>query len=280
MGSQAVSTKHAIGFIGLGRMGLPMASNLYRWLRSQPEHNQQSFTVYNRSISKIQAFLRELSEENTEAVGAESVTLEQLNEVARPLGITVAASPAQVYQQSQLIITSLADDTAVLSIYDQLLPAQDAEREPEATNITRIFVDTSTVSSATTRATVQMIHARSPGARFLACPVFGPPAAARAATIVGVLSGREDAVAIAKHYFLPAICRKLIQTATTIDESLTGGDPAEEEILLALQATKLKLVGNFFLFGVGELIAESMTIADASGISRGHLLVSNTTLQF
>jgi 3-hydroxyisobutyrate dehydrogenase-like beta-hydroxyacid dehydrogenase len=68
-----------IGFIGLGSMGLPIASNLIK--------AQQTLTVYNRTRSRA----RELE----------------------PLGAKIAENPSEAASNAEALITMLSDDRAV-----------------------------------------------------------------------------------------------------------------------------------------------------------------------
>lgn len=74
-------TLPVVGFVGLGAMGLPMATNLVR--------AGYSLRVYNRTASK-----------------AESLSA---------LGATVCESPAEVAEEASVVFTMLADDRAVES---------------------------------------------------------------------------------------------------------------------------------------------------------------------
>jgi len=71
-----------VGFIGLGRMGLPMAYNLLK--------AGFDLTVYNRTAAKAQPLV--------------------------DLGASQAVSPREVAQNADVVITSLMDDQSVLDI--------------------------------------------------------------------------------------------------------------------------------------------------------------------
>ncbi len=74
-----------IGFIGLGSMGLPMASNLIK--------AQHVLTVYNRTRSRA--------------------------EELRPLGAKIAATPGEAASDCEALITMLSDDRAVEEVVFQ-----------------------------------------------------------------------------------------------------------------------------------------------------------------
>src|SRR4051794_33318093 len=74
-----------VGFLGLGRMGAPMAANLVR--------AGHQLAVWNRSLEKADRFAAET-------------------------GATAVVSPADVAAVSDFVITMLADDAALLAAYE------------------------------------------------------------------------------------------------------------------------------------------------------------------
>ena len=84
--------KH-IGWIGLGNMGTPMASNL--------AEAGFPLTVFNRSIEKAKPF------ENTNVKIAQNVT--------------------ELVTQSDIIFTMLSNDEAVAMVYDEILETEAME---------------------------------------------------------------------------------------------------------------------------------------------------------
>ena len=82
-----------IGWIGLGNMGTPMASNLSK--------AGFSLTVFNRSTEKAKPF------ENTNVRIAQNIT--------------------ELVTQSDIIFTMLSNDEAVAMVYDEILGMEAAE---------------------------------------------------------------------------------------------------------------------------------------------------------
>ncbi|KAL1917018.1 uncharacterized protein VTP21DRAFT_5216 [Calcarisporiella thermophila] len=208
-----------IGFIGLGSMGLPMACNVQRYLSSVPRHGKD-LLVFNRTPSRADRVLK--------------------------MGAKLSSSVEQLLDTCQLIFTSLADDTAVLEIFEQLLEQCDKAAG-------KVFVDLSTIAPET--ATKIESEVKKCGAHFLSCPVIGPPAKAESKDLLCVLSGPKELKAKLEPLFLGGIGRNIHDV---------GEEPA--------QAAKVKLIMNSFILGTFELVAEATTMAEASGIGGNRML--------
>ena len=79
-----------IGFVGLGAMGYPMAKNL-----AKSRHGQPPLLVWNRTKSKAEELFKE--------VGADKVQ--------------IADDLAEVARDCDIIVTNLANDTVVKSVF-------------------------------------------------------------------------------------------------------------------------------------------------------------------
>eukprot|EP01124_Arcella_intermedia_P010092 TRINITY_DN16645_c0_g1_i1.p1 TRINITY_DN16645_c0_g1~~TRINITY_DN16645_c0_g1_i1.p1 ORF type:complete len:228 (-),score=58.33 TRINITY_DN16645_c0_g1_i1:244-897(-) len=110
------------------------------------------------------------------------------------------------------------------------------------------FVSCSTVHPDTIQALARESH--SSGVAFLCAPVFGRPDAARAKAIVWVLAGPQKAKEGVRKY-LQMTGRAVI-------------DVGEEPRLAAVQ----KLVGNFTISALIELLGEAHVLAEKNGLSR------------
>lgn len=93
----------AIGFVGLGAMGRPMARNLARH-RASNSQGAPPQLIWNRSISKAENLVAELGEDKAR----------------------VAKSPGEIATECDIIITSLSSDEAVKSMYQQFAAALEA----------------------------------------------------------------------------------------------------------------------------------------------------------
>jgi 3-hydroxyisobutyrate dehydrogenase-like beta-hydroxyacid dehydrogenase len=139
-----------VGFIGLGNMGQPIASNLLR-----AGHN---LTVYNRTL--------------------------QAAEPLRQLGASVAKSPAEAAQAADVLITMLSDDAAVESV---LFGSDDIRGAFNGLTRDAIHISMSTISVALSQRLAEA-HTTA-GQTYLAAPVFGRPEAAAQAALWIVAAG-------------------------------------------------------------------------------------------
>jgi 2-hydroxy-3-oxopropionate reductase len=139
-----------IGFIGLGIMGRPMAQNL---LQSAYE-----LTVHNRSPEKAQ----ELGE----------------------AGASVASSPREVAQKSDIIITMLPDSPQVREV----VAGEDGVLE--GIHEGALLIDMSTISPVVTKELAQAVKEK--GASMLDAPVSGGDVGAIEGTLSIMVGGDED----------------------------------------------------------------------------------------
>jgi 3-hydroxyisobutyrate dehydrogenase-like beta-hydroxyacid dehydrogenase len=140
----------SIGFVGLGTMGAPMARNLLK--------NGYSLIVYNRTADKT----KELSD----------------------LGADVAATPEEAARVSEVLITMLADDEAVMNVFygtDGILHGM----RPGMT-----VIDCSTVSPGTSRQLHSLLDEHL--VDFLDAPVAGSKEAAEAGELRFLVGGRQE----------------------------------------------------------------------------------------
>jgi len=138
-----------VGFIGLGLMGGPMAANVAR--AGYP------LTVYNRTAEKT--------------------------EPLKALGATVVASPKEVAQNSETIITMLSDAAAVKAVLESdngLLAGAEAGS---------VLIDMSTVAPDQSQAIGAMLAEHE--MKMLDAPVGGSTGPAREGTLSIVVGGDE-----------------------------------------------------------------------------------------
>ena len=109
--------QHAIGFLGLGAMGYPMARNLARSRPIAP-NSPPSLLVYNRTKARSESLLNELGPER----------------------IAIADSPEQLIKDCDIIITSLANDEAIKAVYEAFSKALEVcTYNKQPTSICRII---------------------------------------------------------------------------------------------------------------------------------------------
>ncbi|GKZ24534.1 hypothetical protein AbraIFM66951_006070 [Aspergillus brasiliensis] len=201
-----------ITWIGLGNIGRAMAANI-----AQKGPQTTPITLYNRTSSKATTFASTLP----------------------PNKATVSTSLADAISNATIIFICVGDDAALEAIISGL---------PTSSLSSKIIVDCSTVHPDTSR----KVHSTlaSHGASFIACPVFGAPAAAIAGQLVVVPAG--DAATIDRiKPFLDGVTSK-----STI--SMAGEDVG--------RATTLKILGNTFILNTVETVAEGLVTAEKTGL--------------
>jgi 3-hydroxyisobutyrate dehydrogenase-like beta-hydroxyacid dehydrogenase len=163
-------------------------------------------------------------------------------------GAHVADSVESLASISNVIFTSLSNDAAVENVYEQLLQVASKSQEQI------IFVDTSTIHPSTATKVSQLVSVY-PQHRHLQCPVFGRPDRAHSAQLVWVASGDAAAIEKLQPYFA-SMSQKTIDLKTH-DVS---------------KASAFKLLGNFFVVGTIELLAEGITLAEKIDIDKNAVL--------
>ncbi|MCB0162893.1 MAG: NAD(P)-dependent oxidoreductase [Anaerolineae bacterium] len=200
-------TQQNIGFIGLGRMGMPMALNLIR--AGYP------VTVYNRTPDKT-------------APLAEA-------------GAAVAGSLGQVAQSTEVIITMLSDSAALQAVVlgpEGLLTSL----QPEA-----VLIDMSTVDPQVSRQVAAAV--RGQGAYMLDAPVSGSTALAEAGTLSIMVGGDE------------VVHQRVRDVLLAMGSRTTHVGPNGA-------AAAMKLAVNIVIGVTMQVLAESVVLAEQSGIAR------------
>jgi 3-hydroxyisobutyrate dehydrogenase-like beta-hydroxyacid dehydrogenase len=195
-----------VGFIGLGNMGLPMAHNLLK--------AGHALVVFNRTKGRADSLLAQ--------------------------GAVWAPSPHAVAEQTEMVISVLADDAALqaVALGEQGVLAGLAKNG--------VHVDMSTVSPDTTKSLAQGYHEQ--GVHFIAAPVFGRP----------------EAAAAAKLWICPAGPIAVIERCRPLFDAMGQG-----VIIVGTEphlANVLKLVGNFFVISAIETLSEAFTLAEKAGL--------------
>ncbi|KAI1320175.1 hypothetical protein EDD11_001779 [Mortierella claussenii] len=167
----------------------------------------------------------------------------------RSHGARVAESIEDLVAQSNIIFTSLANDAAVEEVYAQLidLAAQ--------VDHSIIFVETSTIYPALATK-LQKQLAVYPRHIYLQCPIFGRPPVAKAAKLIWVTSGGDDKV-----------IKKMCLYFTTMSKSIIHLKTKDVS-----KACNFKLIGNFFVVGTMELLAEGLTLAEKADVDQEPIL--------
>jgi 3-hydroxyisobutyrate dehydrogenase/2-hydroxy-3-oxopropionate reductase len=161
--------------------------------------------------------------------------------LARELGVVVAPTPGEAAAAADFVLSSLADDEAVTSVYL-------GERGVRST-IRRgtIAIETSTIDPETTRAVGDAID--ESGASFLDCPVSGSVSAVQAGTLTIMAGGPEEIIDRADPV-LRALASKVVPTGPRGTGSAT------------------KLAVNALVHGLNVALSESLVFAERAGIDR------------
>ncbi|KAI1318505.1 hypothetical protein EDD11_006387 [Mortierella claussenii] len=165
------------------------------------------------------------------------------------IGAHVAPSIEDLVAKNNVIFTSLSNDTAVEAVYKQLFELTSKIQEP------LIFIECSTIHPTVATKNAEHLKKQSPQHVYLQCPVFGRPPAAHAAQLIWVASGDEKAIQTLNPYFA-SMSKRTINLKTN-DVGL---------------ASSFKLIGNFFVVGTIELLAEGLSLAEKVNVDQKAVL--------
>lgn len=193
-----------IAFLGLGRMGTPMASRLL--------DGGYTLTAWNRTRSRVDSL------------------------VAR--GARGADSPADAVRDAAVIVTMLSDPRAVEAVIEGTDGIVRAELDD------KLVIDCSTVGPAHARRSAEAVHRA--GGRFVDAPVLGSTPAATSGTLTVLASGDAASLDAAE----PVLAR--------FGRVVRAGGVGD--------GNALKLVMNLLVGGLTEVLAESLVLAERSGL--------------
>lgn len=195
-----------VGFVGLGKMGAAMAPRLL-----EAGH---SLTVWNRSAASA--------------------------EVLAAAGATVAARPAEVAEVSDLVVSMLSDDAAVMAVFTD----PDGLLSNLATG--KLFIEMSTLKPTTVRDLAAQVAAQ--GGALVDAPVSGTVAPAKTGQLLALCGGSDEDVARARP-ILDVLTRRIIHAGPVGQGAL------------------LKLVINLPLAVYWDSLAEAMALGSGGGLS-------------
>lgn len=210
-----------IGFVGLGSMGYLMAQNLANHRASQLK-GHPPLLVWNRTVEKSQKLLNDLGEDKVR--------------IAKDLG--------QVASECDIIITNLANDAVVKSVYSTFVAA--LRNASPIRN--KIFVETSTIYPSLAGELDILVSSLS-HSHLITCPIFGTPTVAAKAQLLIIMSGDYRSKKQVAYLLVPAVGRKVIDLGGNLEKAPT-----------------FKLIGNSMIMGTLEILAEAYTLAEKSGI--------------
>ncbi|KPI44145.1 putative oxido YfjR [Cyphellophora attinorum] len=204
-----------LAWVGLGNMGRGMCKNLV-----EKGNLTQKLLVYNRTTKRASDLVAKIGHAE------------------------VSTSLADLVSKADIIFYCLGDDAAVLDTVDELLKS-------DVTG--KILVDCSTIHPDSTEKEAEKIKAKK--GSFVACPVFGAPAAADAGQLVCVLAGEASSVEKIKPYCEGVMGRAIIDYSD----------------LPPAKATLLKVLGNTFIASMVETLSEGHVVAEKSGLGTKQL---------
>lgn len=154
--------------------------------------------------------------------------------------VNVATSLEQVAKSSDIIFSCLLNDAAVEETVQALKPHLKSGT---------ILVESSTISPDVARKLASEL--RQVGVTYIASPVMGAPIKAAVGELILLIAG--DLVAREKvlPLLIPVIGKSKIDLGEDVGEALS-----------------LKLCGNYFVTAVVEMVAEGMTLGEASGVGQ------------
>lgn len=207
-----------LAFLGLGKMGSGMARNLIR--------AGHKIAVYNRSREKAEPFAKE--------------------------GARVADSPADACRDAEVVLSMVADDSAV----EHMVFGKDgifAAAKPGLLHISH-----STISTALARKLATEHEQHQVG--YLSAPVFGRPEAAEGKKLLVIVAGDAKWIDRARQ-LLDAVGRQTF---------VVGPEP--------WQANAVKLCGNFTIMSMIEAFSEAFATLRKAGVAPGEFLNIMDTL--
>jgi 3-hydroxyisobutyrate dehydrogenase len=239
------------GFIGLGRMGLPMAANLYR-KGVAPSGDQHSLTVLDVSPEPYTELRNQL-----EADGSST------QKGSDPFKI--ANSIEELVTTSDFIVTMLPEPKHVADVYEKIVAA--LEKLPE-NSPDRIFVDCSTIDVETSLNVAKKLMGLSNGIKttFVDAPVSGGTVGAANGTLT-FMTGlpRPDAPAAASS---PASAVPLASPAVVAEIESTLAHMGARVVPCGAPGLGLaaKLANNYILALNNVSTAEGFRLAHSLGL--------------
>ena len=195
-----------VGFIGLGRMGTSIANNILK--------SGFNLVVYNRTSEKSSALVE--------------------------AGAISASSPKEAAAKSDVLLTSLRDDRALLDV------VSGEEGILSGLQPNRIHIGTSTISPSFSTRLAEMHY--SHGCSYLAAPVLGNPTAAQAAKLTTFVAGHPEIIERCNRLF-KSYCQKVINV---------GKEHA--------RANSLKLSANYIMLVLLDLMGQVYALGEKNNI--------------
>jgi 3-hydroxyisobutyrate dehydrogenase-like beta-hydroxyacid dehydrogenase len=157
----------------------------------------------------------------------------------------ILSSVAEIAKEADILITCLASDAVVKTIYEEIVQTLQGL---DGKHNEKILVESSTCFPKLAGELDNKVSA-VPNAHFIACPVFGAPISADKAQLILVMAGSYRQKKEVAYTLVPAVGKKVIDLGGNVEKALS-----------------MKLIGNSFIGGMVEALAESITLAEKTGV--------------
>ena len=157
-------------------------------------------------------------------------------------GAVVAATPADLAEQVDVVVTSLADDEAFEEVAGKVIAAS-----RQGT----VLVDVSTVSAAASARVASLAEGAS--VAYLRAPVSGNPSVVRAGNLTFIVSGAR-------------------KTLDEVEPVIRAIGPTVHHVGDGEQARIVKLAINLMIAVLAQVMSEALVLGEAAGVSRAALL--------
>ncbi|KAH7104860.1 NAD(P)-binding protein [Auriculariales sp. MPI-PUGE-AT-0066] len=166
--------------------------------------------------------------------------------------IKIANDLEHLVLSCDIILTSFASDAVVSETYQKIhdILKNSNVQLPRS----KIFVETSTIYP-TVAGEIDKLLSQLPHVFFLSCPVTGAPPAAKARQLIITMAGHYASKKEVAYLLVPSIARKAYDLGGNVEKAAT-----------------FKLLGNAFILGQLELISESMTLAEKTGVGADYMM--------
>jgi 3-hydroxyisobutyrate dehydrogenase-like beta-hydroxyacid dehydrogenase len=158
------------------------------------------------------------------------------------LGAEVAATPEELVQQVDVVLTSLANDAAFEDLTGRVIAAARAGS---------VLVDMSTVSPDASARVASL--AESASVRYVRAPVSGNPSVVRAGNLSFIVSGADDDI-------------------DRVEPVIRAIGPTVHRVGDGEQARIVKLAINLMIAGLAQLMSEALVLGEAADVPRAALL--------
>jgi 3-hydroxyisobutyrate dehydrogenase-like beta-hydroxyacid dehydrogenase len=157
-------------------------------------------------------------------------------------GAEVAETLAELLERADVVVTSLANDSALEAVAAEVVPAA----RPGT-----VLIDLSTVSPTASARVASL--AEDASVEYLRAPVSGNPSVVRAGNLTFMVSGSRE-------------------TLERVEPVLLAIGPTIHYVGDGEQARVVKLAINLMIAGLAQLMSEALVLGEAAGVSRETLL--------